>query len=193
MAKLVTLIETTEKRGEGVSGDPIRPMVQYWTTDGKLVFEKDEWEDSKSKKKPEFGIDFKEELRRRCEEEKLHDPTATELARKKILADQAVTVQHMKTIQVLLSNNKQLQELLAKQKKYHEEACRLSDLCVKACDAAKPKDRNRVYNARWGDTSRASQKAYDYFKQANVLQQELVLEYCNKHQLLAGLFSFLIS
>jgi len=42
-AKLVTLIETTSKRGTGKEGDPYREVKEWWTFDGELVVEWDEW------------------------------------------------------------------------------------------------------------------------------------------------------
>lgn len=43
MAELVELIYTEEKRGTGKDGDPVRLVKQWWTKDGQLVVEKDEW------------------------------------------------------------------------------------------------------------------------------------------------------
>lgn len=43
MSKLVALIQTEERRGEGVVGDPIRMVTSYWTPEGEKVFEMDEW------------------------------------------------------------------------------------------------------------------------------------------------------
>ena len=45
--RLVTLIEITlARRGRGIEGDPVRIVTQWWTTDGVLVVEKDEWADA---------------------------------------------------------------------------------------------------------------------------------------------------
>ena len=41
MAKIIELIETTEKRGKGIEGDPIRFVYQLFTKEGRLVFEDD--------------------------------------------------------------------------------------------------------------------------------------------------------
>jgi len=41
MTKIIELIETTEKRGKGIEGDPIRLVYQLFTKEGKLVFEDD--------------------------------------------------------------------------------------------------------------------------------------------------------
>lgn len=41
MAKLVTLIETTDLCGQGVKGDPVRRVRQWFTTEGELVVEDD--------------------------------------------------------------------------------------------------------------------------------------------------------
>jgi hypothetical protein len=40
-AKLVTLIVTTMTRGEGIKGDPLRNVIQFYTIDGRLVGEAD--------------------------------------------------------------------------------------------------------------------------------------------------------
>ncbi len=40
-ARMLTVIETTARRGSGECGDPIRVVTRYWTTDGKLLFEID--------------------------------------------------------------------------------------------------------------------------------------------------------
>ena len=43
-ARLIQVIETDfETRGAGTSDDPVRRIVQYWTVDGKLLAERDEW------------------------------------------------------------------------------------------------------------------------------------------------------
>lgn len=43
-ARLIQVIETTlTTRGEGVDGDPIRRVTQYWSTDGRLLAEVDTW------------------------------------------------------------------------------------------------------------------------------------------------------
>lgn len=40
--EVISLIKTSLLlRGEGVPGDPIRIITQYWTMDGHLEFEKD--------------------------------------------------------------------------------------------------------------------------------------------------------
>jgi hypothetical protein len=41
-AELIQVIRTDmEGRGKGVEGDPYRRIVQYWSTDGKLLAEVD--------------------------------------------------------------------------------------------------------------------------------------------------------
>ncbi len=37
MPRLRTLIEAETCRGKGVEGDPVRGVMQYWTTDGEWV------------------------------------------------------------------------------------------------------------------------------------------------------------
>ncbi len=43
MAKIVELIYTTERVGEGKAGDPVRNVHQLWTKDGKLVVSYDRY------------------------------------------------------------------------------------------------------------------------------------------------------
>ena len=40
-AKLIQVIKTEEKRGEGKEDDPVRLVTQYWSTDGTLLAERD--------------------------------------------------------------------------------------------------------------------------------------------------------
>lgn len=40
-AKVISVIKTTSTRGKGTSADPGRIVTQYWTFDGKLLFELD--------------------------------------------------------------------------------------------------------------------------------------------------------
>lgn len=41
-AELIQVIRTTlTRRGDGVVGDPIRVITQYWSTDGELLAEVD--------------------------------------------------------------------------------------------------------------------------------------------------------
>lgn len=43
-AEIVSLIKTNmARRGEGTEADPVRYIEQYWTMDGQLLWEKDEW------------------------------------------------------------------------------------------------------------------------------------------------------
>ena len=39
--RLITVIEVEATRGEGVEGDPIRSVTQYWSTDGTMLAERD--------------------------------------------------------------------------------------------------------------------------------------------------------
>ncbi len=41
MAKIIEVIETTEKRGTGTKKDPVRMVYQLWTKEGDLIFERD--------------------------------------------------------------------------------------------------------------------------------------------------------
>ncbi|MBR6617018.1 MAG: carboxypeptidase [Oscillospiraceae bacterium] len=38
-AKTVTVVRTVTVVGDGSKDDPVREVVQYWTTDGKLIGE----------------------------------------------------------------------------------------------------------------------------------------------------------
>lgn len=40
LAKVVYLIQTTAMRGSGEENDPVREVVQYWSFDGELLWEK---------------------------------------------------------------------------------------------------------------------------------------------------------
>lgn len=40
-ARVITVIKTTSTRGKGTCADPGRIVTQYWTFDGKLLFERD--------------------------------------------------------------------------------------------------------------------------------------------------------
>lgn len=42
-AKLVELIEATERRGNGTDADPVRVVTGWWTKSGELVVEDDKW------------------------------------------------------------------------------------------------------------------------------------------------------
>jgi hypothetical protein len=42
-AKLIEVIETVSLKGEGVEGDPVRHVIQYWSKDGVLLAENDSW------------------------------------------------------------------------------------------------------------------------------------------------------
>jgi hypothetical protein len=42
--QIVTFIRTKLlKHGEGIEGDPIRTIIQYWDFEGRLIFEVDTW------------------------------------------------------------------------------------------------------------------------------------------------------
>jgi len=41
MARIVELIYTTDKRGNGVEGDPVRNVEQWFSKNGELIFEFD--------------------------------------------------------------------------------------------------------------------------------------------------------
>lgn len=51
MAKLVTLIETSERRGRGVDSDPVRIVAQWFTVKGALVAERDPWLESEERRR----------------------------------------------------------------------------------------------------------------------------------------------
>jgi hypothetical protein len=48
-AQLVNVIKTESLRGVGTKDDPCRIVIQYWSTDGELLAEKDTWEEEISK------------------------------------------------------------------------------------------------------------------------------------------------
>jgi hypothetical protein len=51
-AKLIEVIETVSLKGEGVKGDPVRHVTQYWSKDGILLAEKDHWKWEKEEIEP---------------------------------------------------------------------------------------------------------------------------------------------
>lgn len=42
-ARVIEVIETVSIRGSGSEEDPVRKVFQYWSTDGELLAEKDEF------------------------------------------------------------------------------------------------------------------------------------------------------
>lgn len=42
-ARVISVIETKAIRGLGVEEDPVRQVIQYWSMEGKLLAEKDEF------------------------------------------------------------------------------------------------------------------------------------------------------
>lgn len=49
-AQLVNVIKTESLRGKGTDDDPCRMVIQYWSTEGELLAEKDTWEEEISNK-----------------------------------------------------------------------------------------------------------------------------------------------
>lgn len=49
-AKLIQVIEVVESTGRGVAGDPVRSVRRYYTPEGELLAERDEWAG--------FGVDI---------------------------------------------------------------------------------------------------------------------------------------
>jgi len=47
MPKLRTVIESIDKIGEGVDGDPIRDVIRYYTIKGDLLAVNDSWKESR--------------------------------------------------------------------------------------------------------------------------------------------------
>lgn len=48
-AQLINVIKTESLRGVGAKDDPCRMVIQYWSTDGQLLAEKDTLEEEISK------------------------------------------------------------------------------------------------------------------------------------------------
>lgn len=46
-AQLIKVIKTESLMGEGTEDDPCRTVIQYWSTEGELLAEKDTWEREK--------------------------------------------------------------------------------------------------------------------------------------------------
>lgn len=53
MARLIQVIETEVKRGLGIERDAIRAVTQYWSPEGKLLAERDEWLEAKHREAAE--------------------------------------------------------------------------------------------------------------------------------------------
>lgn len=53
MAKLIQVIETDDLRGNGTEGKPYRRVKQFFSTEGELLAEVDEWEMSELRKAKE--------------------------------------------------------------------------------------------------------------------------------------------
>ena len=52
--RVLRVIEASVIRGEGVEGNPVREVTQYWTLDGKgLLAERDPWLESQGERKVE--------------------------------------------------------------------------------------------------------------------------------------------
>ena len=48
MAKIIEVIETFERRGQGTEKDPVRNVAQLYTKDGRLIIsEKTPWDEPK--------------------------------------------------------------------------------------------------------------------------------------------------
>lgn len=43
-ARLIEVIEVVVTKGEGISEDPVRQVVQYWTKDGVFLADNDKYE-----------------------------------------------------------------------------------------------------------------------------------------------------
>ena len=50
MAKLIQVIEAEESRGKGLPDDPYRRVVVYYSVDGELLAERDDWKLNKEAK-----------------------------------------------------------------------------------------------------------------------------------------------
>lgn len=44
-AKVIEVIEVEALHGEGVNADPFRIVTQYWSLDGNMLAQRDEWEE----------------------------------------------------------------------------------------------------------------------------------------------------
>jgi hypothetical protein len=47
--QVIEVIETVHVRGDGVDGNPIRPVFTYWDKEGKKLAERDVWEEQQRK------------------------------------------------------------------------------------------------------------------------------------------------
>jgi len=51
MGKVIQVIFTDCLRGSGVEGNPFRNIVQYWSLDGELLAERDQWQEDEDRKR----------------------------------------------------------------------------------------------------------------------------------------------
>lgn len=79
------LIYTEEKRGLGRKEDPIRIVKQWWTKDGKLVVEKDEWLEWKMSKNFSLRIENMQKENDRLERENRRLENSLRIAQGKIV------------------------------------------------------------------------------------------------------------
>ena len=49
-AEVIQVIKTESAIGSGKTNDPFRPLIEYWSLDGNLLAEKDEWDKSNVRK-----------------------------------------------------------------------------------------------------------------------------------------------
>jgi hypothetical protein len=73
LAKLITVIESEEMRGNGKDDTPYRKVRQFWTVDGELLVEQDEWFSSRLRNLAEAAkVDGKENPLRHLNELVFH-------------------------------------------------------------------------------------------------------------------------
>jgi hypothetical protein len=55
--RVIQVIETNlMKRGKGVEGDPVRTIKQYYSLDGELLWEVDQWENEQKKAEAKHNV-----------------------------------------------------------------------------------------------------------------------------------------
>lgn len=54
--EVVEVVEVMAKVGRGVAGDPYRMVVQYWSHEGELLAERDDWREAHQRSLAEIGL-----------------------------------------------------------------------------------------------------------------------------------------
>jgi hypothetical protein len=175
MAKLVTLIEETAPLPKEAVGYP-GTVTRYWTTEGKLVFQKiDGAEDTPG----QSSIDYLREIESRKEEEAQ-------------LENQKTVMRHQAVLAQTIRSDLELCKLEEEREKTETEMRRLNNLRVRLSDRARGANKNRLFNRYNGEINNLSNKSHRLHCQERDLRRKIILEYCVKHAIDARLFNHMI-